>query len=337
MEIEGLRDGDLDEAARLAAMRHTRAREAFPFLPVTFEDPEETRGLLKKVLADEHTAGYVARDGGRMVGFAIGKADAAEPGSLMARFMEERTGAVGLGVHGADPDADAFAVYSALYSAMARDWVRTGFVAHSFHVYDTDREAHEALVNLGFGRKMVTAFARVQPGSASRPAGVDIRQVDAEDMDAVMKLEHELTAYHSEPPIFMALDPLTDEETERFQKALIAQDGNAHLVAFQGERPAGMLTFQNPPIFLGPQLKGDGVVYLYQGIVASDARTGGVGEALLSEAMEWMAEQGFHHCGLHYHAANPTGGPFWRKHGFAAVEHTMVRILDSRIGWARTW
>jgi ribosomal protein S18 acetylase RimI-like enzyme len=337
MLIEPLEERDLDDAARLATIRHARVRQRYAFLPDDFENLAEMRGQLKALLSEPQTAGVIARDSGRIVGFAIGKADAAIAGSLMARFMEERTGAIGLGSHGVADGVDAFAVYSALYAELARDWVANGFFAHSCHLYETDREAHEALVNLGFGRKMVTAFARVEQPSPQLSAGLDIRQVGVEEMAAVMQLDHELTAYHTEPPILMACDPLTDAETMAFQESLIAEEDNAHFVAWLDGKPAGLMTFQNPPLFLGPQFRGERVVYLYQGVVASEARAGGVGEALMRRGMEWMADQGFEYCGLHYHAANRTGGPFWRRHGFAAVEYAMVRIVDSRIGWARTW
>ncbi len=316
--------------------RHSSAREAFPFLPEHFTDLEEVRVYLRKVLSDEGTLAYLAWDGGEMAGFAAGQPALAAPGTLMARYIEERSAVIPLGGHGVREGADPFEVYGALYAALGREWVRRGLLAHRVQFYGNEMGLHDGLVNLGFGRKMVLAVAPVRP--IERPAApVEIHRAGSEDLEVVLGLEQELSDYQSDAPIFMALDPQTDREMAEFQQALLSMDGNAHFVAYRDGKPAGMMTFQNPPVFLQPQLRGEGMVYLYEGVASAEARSEGVGEALLAEAMAWMESQGFTHCALHYHAANQTGGPFWRKHGFEAAEHEMLRVLDSRIAWARKW
>jgi hypothetical protein len=51
--------------------------------------------------------------------------------------------------------------------------------------------------------------------------------------------------------------------------------------------------------------------------------------------MDWASRAGYTSCTLHFAPSNPSGGPFWLGHGFVPVEHTMERVIDSRIAWAR--
>jgi GNAT superfamily N-acetyltransferase len=75
-------------------------------------------------------------------------------------------------------------------------------------------------------------------------------------------------------------------------------------------------------------------VYLFQGIVMPDARTGGVGSAILSQGVSWAREQGYEHVALHFATANLSGAKFWQSRGFAPVEYGMRRRVDERIAWA---
>jgi GNAT superfamily N-acetyltransferase len=79
----------------------------------------------------------------------------------------------------------------------------------------------------------------------------------------------------------------------------------------------------------------DSAVYLYEGITEPAERGGGVGAALLDRSLAWARERGADHCTLHYATANPTGRPFWLKHGFRPLEHDWVRQVDERVAWAR--
>lgn len=76
-------------------------------------------------------------------------------------------------------------------------------------------------------------------------------------------------------------------------------------------------------------------MYLFEGVVASDSRGGGIGGALLKHSMAWAAQAGFETCTLHFASGNPLGAPFWLGHGFVPVEHTMQHVIDARVAWGR--
>ena len=75
-------------------------------------------------------------------------------------------------------------------------------------------------------------------------------------------------------------------------------------------------------------------IYLFQGIVTSDARAGGVGTAILSNGAEWAREQGYEHIDAALRAANLQGARFWQSSGFVPVEYGLRRRVDERIAWA---
>jgi GNAT superfamily N-acetyltransferase len=89
-----------------------------------------------------------------------------------------------------------------------------------------------------------------------------------------------------------------------------------------------------PPGFLSPMTVPDKTIYLFQGIVAKDARAGGVGTAILSKGVEWAREQGFEHVALHFATPNLSGAKFWQSSGFQPVEYGMRRRIDERVAWA---
>ena len=75
-------------------------------------------------------------------------------------------------------------------------------------------------------------------------------------------------------------------------------------------------------------------VYLFEGIVANGVRGGGIGGTLLRHSMDWARQAGHQTCTLHFAPANSLGAPFWLGHGFVPVEHTMERVIDSRVALA---
>ena len=80
--------------------------------------------------------------------------------------------------------------------------------------------------------------------------------------------------------------------------------------------------------------RGDAVAYLLQAVVLPAERGGGAGAALLQHALAWLRREGFAGCGLHYLTGNPSGPPFWTRHGFRAAEYHLRRIVDPRIAWS---
>ncbi len=333
LSLEMFGEADVTPAAEMLAARHRASRRSQPLLPQGFEEPSAWHECLREAASAK--AGIAARESGRLVGFMLGREDLPEQRSLGARWGDPRAGFVPVEGHAVAAGADPRAVYLALYGAVSEDWVRRGFFSHGVHVMAADAAAQDALVGLGFGRKVVLAVRAVDPAIEVTGA-VSVRQAGPDDTHAVHRLEMELDLYHSRPPIFMPVDPATDEAAGRFMDAVAANPANAVFLAEQDGEAVGMNSLLVDGFASGP-VRGERQVYLYQGIVSATARATGVGEALLSRSLGWARDNGFDQVALHYFSANPTGGPFWRKHGFEAAQYGMSRLVDDRIAWARDW
>lgn len=68
--------------------------------------------------------------------------------------------------------------------------------------------------------------------------------------------------------------------------------------------------------------------YLYHMAVAETYRRRGVGETLLSRAMEALAREGVGKAALLVFATNEKGNAFWEKQGFAARHDVLYRNKD---------
>jgi GNAT superfamily N-acetyltransferase len=249
-----------------------------------------------------------------------------------ARWGDARAGFVPLEGHAVAEDADALAVYLAMYAAVSAAWVRDGYFNHGVHVMAADTAAHDALVAMGFGRKVVAAARPVFP-LPEGTARVPVREATADDRKALHRLEMELDLFHARAPIFLPIDPATDAAAGRFMDEVIDNPRNAIFVAEQDGAPIGMNSLM-PDSFIPKSVLSERSVYLYQGVVSERARAGGIGEALLARSLRWAGDSGYDQVALHYFSANPVGGAFWRKQGFVAVQYAMAHTVDASIAWA---
>ncbi|HXH23414.1 MAG TPA: GNAT family N-acetyltransferase [Dehalococcoidia bacterium] len=335
LNIHTFTKSDIPEAAELLAARHLAARKTHSFLPAEWDQPERWQETLTAAL--EGASGVVATDGGRTLGFMLGRRDLTDQRSMGARYGDPRAGFVPFEGHAVAAGADARRLYTVMYAELGAEWVRRGFFSHGIQVFASDRAARDAMVDLGFGHKFVAAFRPAgDPPPAAEAAGLEVREASRADEEDVHRLEMELDYYHATPPMFMPVDAETEAGARRMQETLYDNPEAAIFLAYREGRAVGMVSMMAPS-YMAASLLFPGLVYLYQGIVSEEARSSGAGEVLLARALRWAAERGHTHVALHYHAANPTGGPFWRKHGFEAVQQGMARLVDERIAWARDW
>ncbi|MFN0094725.1 MAG: GNAT family N-acetyltransferase, partial [Dehalococcoidia bacterium] len=109
---------------------------------------------------------------------------------------------------------------------------------------------------------------------------------------------------------------------------------NPVFIAYQGGKAVGMQTFLRPGFTPGV-IDHARDVYLFEGIVGQQARSGGIGSALLSHSMQWAREAGHLTSSLHFAAQNFSAAPFWLGQGFRPITYTMRRVIDQRILWNR--
>jgi GNAT superfamily N-acetyltransferase len=323
----------LDAAAKLLATRHARDRARDPRFPARFDDATECRAMIENE-ANEHDAfGVAAESGGDVIAFAIMAPFLVVPTHYTANFFVPRSAQLGYGAHAAAEGMELDA-YREMYAVLAAHFVERGIFDHLAYIAPRDAAVNEAFVSLGFGRALTCAIRDVSPVEAPATAGIEMHLASAEDAAVIAKLNDDLAAHHAASPIYWAHVREADASAQEHQRTLLeSPDANAHWVAYDHGKPVGMNTFM-PPDWISPMLQPDKLVYLYQGIVAPEARRGGVGATILRRGIEWARDHGYEHVALHFASPNVPGARFWQSQGFVPVEHRMARHIDERVAWA---
>jgi GNAT superfamily N-acetyltransferase len=334
LRVRKFEPADLPAAATLLAARHHVDRTRLPMLSSHLEQPASCEPYLARLANSPHAEGLVAISDGQVVGFLFGERMLLAPGHFASQFTPPHSISIPLQGHAVATGQDQTAVYRALYAELAAAWVAAGFFIHVAHIVPGDFETQEAWLALGFGRTVTAGVRPTSPVAVTRQAAIEVHQVGPEDIDVILGLAAELNAHHALSPIFWPILHATDDAAHAFNLSALTEGSNPYFVAYEAGKPLGMQAFLRPG-FTPLTVAHDSDVYLYEGIVSQDSRSGGVGTALLAHSMDWARGKGYSTCTLHWASANPSGAPFWQGHGFVPVEHTMSRHVDERVAWAR--
>lgn len=324
---------DLDSIATLFAGRQRRDRTRVAFLEPRLEDRAAARELVEPLLSGSRARVAIAEAGGQAAGFLAGEEMLFAPTDMASQYVPPHSISMPIEGHAVAEGSDPIAVYRALYSFLARDWIARGFYVHRCAIPPEDPATQEAWVSLGFGRYMTAATRPTTPVTRPAAGGLEIQRASPEDIDVVEELIESLNAWHWEPPISWPIVRTAGKAAHDFTLQQLRSGDLPYFVAYQEGRPVGMQTFLRPG-FTPPVVAHAGDVYLFEGVVSDEARGGGVGTALLRHSMDWARGAGFASCTLHFASPNLSGAPFWLGHGFVPVEHTMERRIDERVAWA---
>ena len=341
MTVRDATANDLDGCAALLAARHARDRARTPALPARYEQTAACTELLAPLFASGTANGAVAEANGQLVGFVIGQRATHAPDHWLAQYLPPRSLGVPVHGHAAAANVDLTAVYRALYARLAVTWTDDGFFRHRIGIPAGDPQQREAWFELGFGAAITYAGRDVAPLStpAALPSDISIRAATTEDQREVERLEQVNARFHFQSPVFW---PYMWNDVHESASGLTAyalnREHSAVFLATRGTETIGMqLLFSGDAIRLGSQLSTrERSVYLNHGIVDPEARGGGVGTALAEWSLSWAADMGYRQMTLHYATMNPSGGPFWQRHGFEALEVTVERHVDERVAWPDT-
>ena len=137
---------------------------------------------------------------------------------------------------------------------------------------------------------------------------MDIRLMSIDDFDRVSALWQSTAG--------MGLNPVDDsrEGIDRYLR----------------RNPETCFIAEENGVLIGSILSGhDGRrAYLYHMAVGETHRRRGVGETLLTRAMEALAREGVGKAALLVFATNEKGNAFWEKHGFTARHDVLYRNKD---------
>jgi len=338
LRVREFRAGDLRAASELLAAAHGRAQAAGAaglLLGERYLAPTGCRQLVEQLISSPRATAVVAESGGRVCGFLAGEKQLFAPEDFASIYAEPRSTNVPLHGHAVAADADASAAYEAMYAVLASAWVADGFFIHNVAVRALDSAAAEAWNLLGFGRKSVCAVRSTLPdaSAAAGPAGVTIEEIRGHDDEVLETFHRSLMTFQTGAPMFWPYTGESDAKVRGVRRdALLSGQGFAY-VARRGSKALGSLLFV-PSVFLSPLLVCEKMIYLWEGFVEADQRTGGLGSMLLDHAMAGLRARGIQWCALHFVSGNPRGGRFWPSKGFAPVEFVMHRHVDERVAWA---
>jgi GNAT superfamily N-acetyltransferase len=327
----------LDAAAVLLAARHSDDRREFPELPQRFEDPTLARPVLEALVAEPDMAGVVALCGETPAGFMLGAPVFVAATETWAGFSWPRSAIVPFTAHAAEREARA-QLYPRMYAALGEGWLRAGINAHSGWV-PTDRESTEVWSDLGFGRFIDLAVrdtsVPVTAGNGNAMA-IDARRAEPEDAELVQALVTDFFRSFADPPIFVPFLPETSADRRRFVTEHLNDPACSFWLAFVDSRPVGMQLFvepKSPHWDLSALETPDRSIYLHFAYTASDARSAGIGAALVRRTLAWARETGYDYCAAHYVTASRAAA-FWRGLGFRPISRWLSRVVDERAIWA---
>jgi ribosomal protein S18 acetylase RimI-like enzyme len=312
MEIAAFKTDYFPEMAALFVENFKRLRQSVPLLPDLLESQDRVIPMLRDWLAG--CPGVVALDGGKVVGYL---------GWFLVdafRGTERRGAYVPEWGHAAlDP-----VTYRVMYRAAAIHWREAGCGVHTITLLAHDDAALKVWFWSGFGMLVVDAIRPMRPLDAAPPTGIQIRQADTSDLEALCALEIEHARHYTEPPVLMsAYEPKTADMLAAF----LGEPHASLWLALDGSTAAGYMRFQ--------QDGGSGVAV----VDAPDqiANTGAfirpayrgrkVASALLDTALRHYAAQGFTRCSVDFESLNPEAVSFWLRF-FEPVCFSLTRVPE---------
>jgi GNAT superfamily N-acetyltransferase len=318
LEVRPFADGDIDDAARLLAVRHRAQRLVEPGLAPAFEDVSATRPAIEALAATPGASGAVALRGGALVGYLIGTAR--DPMWGANAWVE------GAGHAVVEPE-----LVRDLYGLAAAGWVERGVTSHYAIVPATDPALVDAWFRLGFGQQHVHAIRDAAgPDEALRPpAGIVIRLAERGDIPILARLDIVLPEHHSRSPVFSARPPSTLEEATKSWEEDFADARFVNLVAEHDGVVVGCAI--GGPIEVSSEHRGivqpPGAGFLGFAAVLPEARGLGAGRALGEAVILWSRDAGHPTVVTDWRETNLLSSRTWPRLGFRPTFRRLYRAI----------
>ncbi len=302
----------LDQLAALLAERHRRHRVASPLLDPSWETPASCRPHVVDLLAAPDASGAVAVDGGRVVGYLLGRPlDDAVWGP---NVWLELAGAASL-----DPESARD-----LYAVAAQGWVDAGRTAHYVLVPAHDAGLVDAFFRLGFGLQHVHAIRAPAPAGPA-PDGVLVRAARPADVPVLARLDLELPRHQGRSPVFSSGPMSSEEESVAEWEQDVEDERFATFVAELDGEVVGSAVgcdLAMSSLHAGPA-RADRAGFLGFAAVLPAARGRGAGRALGEAVIDWSARSGHRSVVTDWRGTNLLSSRTWPRLGF---EPTFVRL-----------
>ena len=311
--IQPFSEEHLDGAAALLEERHARHREAEPGLPANVD----FRAEIEALWAAKERSGAVATRNGDLVGYLIGvhREDAIWGSNI---WVENAGHAV------RDPET-----VRDLYAALAADWVERGFDRHYALVPASDPALVDAWFRLSFGAQHAAGIQETPERTDEPPAGVVVRHATAEDVDAVVQLDLELSSHQRLSPVFSASPPYTEEESRADFLAEVDEPEQAILLADVDGRTVSLLVMVDisKSSMHSGLARPERAAFLGFAATIPEARGTGAGVALTNAGLAWAREQGYPLTVVDWRETNLLASRFWPRRGFRRTFLRLYRAI----------
>ncbi len=302
LEIRAFAEGHLDWAGSLLAARHREHRAAEPLLSERFEDPDEARGEVASLWAEEHASGAVALREGQVVGFLLG-----------TRRSDQTWGA-NVWVEAAGYAVDEPEFVRDLYAFSSQRWVDEGRTRHYALVPGLDDHIG-AWFRLSFGVQHAHGIKEVDV--RMWPPGT--RRAEHRDVEALIELVPLVDDHQALAPVFSGID--ADEDADELRAMLASDIADDELGELVYERHGRVVAiFEVVPVAKGSMHRGlaqpDGAALLGFAASLPDVRGSGGGVALTEAAFAWAHERGYGTMVTDWRETNLLSSRFWPARGF---------------------
>lgn len=314
MKIIDFTPEHMEEAMVIAKANYEEERRYVPILPEVDVLPELTHFA-------ENNLGVAAFDGDKMIGFL---------GAY--RPVEDTFGTTGVrgtfspihahGVIGEQRDR----IYSRLYEAAAKKWVRDGIASHGIAIYAHDKAAIQSFFYNGFGVRCIDAIRSLEEipviVSGIQERSLEYVEVPRDDWGMLTKLHDELVAHLGSSPMFMKYSFQNDEmfyrnasEDTRYFGVKVNGDYIAYVkIDKEGETFASCDNSMRNicGAYCFPEYRGQGI---YRNLIAYLVST--------------LKKEGYQRLGVDCESFNPNARGFWLKY-FTAYTNSVVRRVDEK-------
>ena len=309
LTIQPFSEDHLGGAAALLAERHARHREAEPGLPADVD----FRAEIEALWSAKERSGAVASRAGELVGYVIGV------------HREDLSWGPNIWVENAGHAVRDPETVRDLYAMVAADWVQRGFGHHYAIVPASDQALVDAWFRLSFGAQHAAGIQETPQDIDEPPVGVVVRRATADDVDAVVPLDLELTGHQRLAPVFSTAPPYTEAESRADFLAEVDDAEQAILLAHVDGRVVSLLVMvdiSKSSMHTG-LARPERAAFLAFAATLPKARRTGAGVALTNAGLAWAREQGYPLTVVDWRETNLLASRFWPRRGF---RRTFLRL-----------
>lgn len=267
----------------------------------------------------ENGLGVAAFDDGKMIGFL----GCVPPFDHAFRSTDVKGVFSPMGANASIPKNRA-RIYTAMYQAAGKKWVKAGAVSHALCLYAHDEALQRQFYCYGFGLRCMDAIRPMDLIMCTPRPDYEYTELPKDKYHLIYPLDLALYRHYQESPFFMNRTPATPEE---FLQSSDQENARYFAAIQKGKICAYLRITALGETFIAA---GDAYRHITGAYCLPEHRGKEVYQNLLNYTISILKAEGCTKLGVDFESFNPTGRGFWLKY-FDAYTHGVVRRIDERI------